>query len=413
MEITIHKFGGSSVGNSEAIQNVVNRVLECRSETKIVVLSAIYGVTDMLISTAELAVYSVEDSLASLEKIYKIHIEIIDQLGIKQHTLISEIDQYFDNLNNLIIGINYISELTNKIKDNIIAFGELLSTLIVSYYFKHKDINCKLYDSRQFIKTDSNYSYANIDYELSIAAISNIELEPNTIYILQGFIASDINNTTTTLGRGGSDYTASILGYLLQHNNYDIKSIIIWKDVDGIMTTDPKIDKNAEIITQISYDDVLKLTYFGAKILHPNSIKPAIENSIPVIINNTFKANNRGTTILKNATNNQIIKIKLNNSKMIELYNLDQTKLIEYTNKILNILISTKSTIISQFMSVYSSTIIFKTNNINIEDYIYHSHYKLRTIDLTAIISSDPNFNHTYRNIIRGSSDSIYLILDE
>jgi len=409
LQITVQKFGGTSVGNSYAINQVYDRVNESTSDVIIVVSSAMSKVTDLLIKCANLAINDIAKSLLILDEIKNIHYSTIIELNINSKDAIEGLDNYLSEIENVLIGINYISEITTKILDKIQSYGELLSTFIIYHYFIKFDKKCMLLDSREFIKTDSKYGEAKVDFEQTKENLSTLELQTDYIYILQGFVASDSIGNTTTLGRGGSDYSAAIIGSALKQNGHNVKEIEIWTDVNGIMTADPREESDAKTIKEISYDEVLKLSYYGAKVIHPDTVKPAIENDIPVIVRNTFQPENLGTKILKTANNKQNVKINLKSPILIELNDFNQKKLLDTTSKILNILLSAGSIIYYQNLTVYQSTMIYKENNINLEDYLSDIDYKIIPIELFAFIGNNSIVNTQNKDYLMGVDNSIIL----
>ncbi len=409
MQITVQKFGGTSVGNSNAINQVFGRVNESTSDIVIVVSSAMSKVTDLLIVCANLAINDIANSLFILDEIKNIHHTTMIELKINSEDAKQGLDDYLSEIENILIGINYISEITNKIMDKIQSYGELLSTFILYHYFIKFDKKCILLDSRDFIKTDSKFGGAKVDFEQTKENFSKLELQTDYIYILQGFIASDSIGNTTTLGRGGSDYSAAVIGSALKQNGKNVKEIEIWTDVNGIMTSDPREDSQAKTINEISFDEVLKLSYYGAKVIHPDTVKPAIENDIPVIVRNTFQPENLGTKILKTANNKQNVTINLKSSILIDLKDFNQKKLLDKTNKILNILLYAGSIIYYQNLSVYQSRIIFKKNNINLEDYLSDIDYKIVPIELFAYIGNNTIAYTQYKDYLMGVDNSIIL----
>lgn len=412
MEIVVQKFGGTSVGSSKAIQNLYNRVIECNSDVKIVVSSAMSGVTDLLIKAAKLSVYQLDQSYVVLEEIKRLHINTISSLEIHSNDFFKLFNEKIEELKNILTGVNYISELTNKILDKIQSFGEQFSTFILYNYFLINSIKCELLDSRDFINTDSSFGEARVDWDLTKSNFSNFEIQQGTIFIFQGFIGSDIHGNTTTLGRGGSDYSASIIGFALKQNGYNVKQIEIWTDVDGIMTADPRIEKSVETVKEISYDHVLKLSYFGAKVIHPDTVKPAVELNIPVVVRNTFNPINSGTIILKNSVNNQNVKVDLKNTYLILIKDFDQSKIIEITNKLLNLLIASGSIIYHQYTTVYQSEIIYRETFINLEDYLSDIQFEIKPITINAFIGNIKEIEMKNKNYIKGINDDIILVID-
>ena len=185
-----------------------------------------------------------------------------------------------------------IKEISAENSDTVVSFGEQLSAFIISEAIKNRDVSCEFVDSRKIIKTDNNFGEANVDIESSYKLISNYLKSKKTLYVMGGFIGSTHEGATTTLGRGGSDYTASLVGAAL-----DASVVEIWTDVDGLMTADPRVAKNAVTIPQISYEEAEKMANAGAKVIHPKTMQPAREKSIPIYIKNTFNPKGNYTKI--------------------------------------------------------------------------------------------------------------------
>jgi len=289
------KFGGTSVGSVEAMKNL-KLVIEKEkkaNEPLFVVCSAMSGVTNSLLEASEKALIG-ENFQEILAKIEDQHYEIIRKaLPINvQNPLLMLVKRNFNVLEDLLSSIAYLGELTQKTKAKIVSFGEQLSCPIVAAYLGLY-IPTELKDSRDLIITNSEYLNAEVNFEITNEKIlnwaKNIE---NKVYVLTGFIASDKRNVTTTLGRGGSDYTASILGAAL-----DAEEVHIYTDVDGFMTADPNLVKNAYSLKYLTYQEAMELSYFGAKVIYPPSLVPLVSKKIPIWIKNTFRLEYAGTKI--------------------------------------------------------------------------------------------------------------------
>lgn len=288
------KFGGSSVANAENIQKVVNIIIN-NDEQRIVVVSALGGVTDALINAGALAEQTNESYKDVLQQLEKKHLDAARALlpVTHQSSCLSMIKQQFNELEEICNSVFYLKELSLRTKDRIISFGELLSSKIISSFLQSKNTEHKWLDSRKLIKTNSNFGFAAVDFAITNTLIENaIHSSNKKIFIAPGFIASDENSNTTTLGRGGSDYTAAIYAAAV-----NASSLEIWTDVSGMMTADPRWVTNAKPIERISYQEAMELSHFGAKIVYPPTIQPVMENNIPTRIKNTFLPNDAGTII--------------------------------------------------------------------------------------------------------------------
>ena len=317
------KFGGSSVGSAESIEKVVEIVKKTiEKDLCAVVLSAMQGATDSLIEIAKLAESGGDNFRAKIKEIETKHQATARQLlgENSQDGVFDFIENRINELKSICEGVYLLRELSARTLDRIVSLGEILSTKIVAAKFNSLSIENVWKDSRQLIKTDSNYGFAAVDFtktnELIKEFFGTARMErghscppvgePNDLIlkdsrtgmsalrltILPGFVASDSDNITTTLGRGGSDYTGAILAAAL-----DADVLEIWTDVSGMMTADPRIVKNIRQIPQITYREAMELSHFGAKVIYPPTIQPVLQKNIPIFIKNTFAPDDYGTLI--------------------------------------------------------------------------------------------------------------------
>ena len=292
------KFGGSSVGNAEAIAQVVDIVTKSiQEQPAIVVVSAMSGVTDQLLMMAQTASQGNEAYKTIIQNIEQKHLEAVRALlPIQQQSAtLSLVKQIINEIESNCEGLYMLRELTPRMKDKIVSYGEILSSKIISATFAAKGIQQQWLDTRQIIKTNSNYVNAIVHRALTQQAITdyfNQAANKFDLYIAPGFIASDSEGNTTTLGRGGSDYSAAIIA-----SSMNSKVLEIWSDVSGMMTADPRIVQNAKEIPQISYQEAMELSHFGAKVIYPPTIQPVMQKNIPVLIKNTFDPTHPGTII--------------------------------------------------------------------------------------------------------------------
>lgn len=289
------KFGGTSVGTLDSISQVI-RIISDSNQPVAVVYSAMGGVTNKLIEIGTLASKGDTRYLDILQSIEERHFAVIRALvDVKaQSSIIAKIKGNFNEIEDLLKGITYIRELSIRTMDLLLSFGERLSTQIITFVLNEQGIKAKYIDAREIIKTNSNYGFAEVDFAETNALINAALAEKNQVYCITGFIASNKDNITTTLGRGGSDYTASIIGAALGS-----EVIEIWTDVNGMMTADPRKVKNAFTIPDISYSEAMELSHFGAKVIYPPSLVPAFLKNIPIKVLNTFESKHPGTTISK------------------------------------------------------------------------------------------------------------------
>ncbi len=324
----ILKFGGTSVQNAEWIDKALDIAESALENAPVLVASATKGTTNALDRIIRLAPAGKEDEVRQIEEdIFQSHRAVA--ADFLQGAILSETEQrlkgLFNELTSLITGMLLIKECTPRLKDAILSFGERLSTLLISARALQRDLDTELLDSRKFIKTDDNFGEANVDFAASTELIRKQVLpRSGKLLVCQGFIASSRNGVTTTIGRGGSDYSATIIGAALSADE-----VQIWTDVDGIMTADPRIIGGARTIEKISYSEAAELAFFGARVIHPSSIQPAIKKGIPVFVRNTGKSNAGGTLIVDEyrqtgvraiAGKDGITLITVNSSRMLNAY---------------------------------------------------------------------------------------------
>lgn len=290
------KFGGTSVAHSQNIllvENIINK--ESSKQRIIVIVSALHGVTDQLIKAAEYASVQDDSYIQVIQKLEEKHINLVKELipVLAQSSWLSFVKKQFNNLEDIYNGISVLSELTGKIKDKIASYGEFLSSRIIAAKLEQDGLDCLWMNSADLIKTDSSFTHAKVNFNQTENNLKNyLEEHQNRIIIAPGFIASDFKNNATTLGRGGSDYTASIIAAALE-----AKELQIWTDVSGMMTADPRLASNAKPISNISYHEAMELSHFGAKVLYPPSIQPVMVKNIDLLIKNTFAPEAEGTLI--------------------------------------------------------------------------------------------------------------------
>ena len=311
----ILKFGGSSVGNAENIEKVVGIVGNAIEKgTCIVVLSAMQGTTDTLIEIAKRAEKGDDAFRSKIREIEKKHLETARILLGENSSdgVFDFIENRINELRSICEGVYLLRELSARTLDRVVSFGEILSTKIVSARFNLLGVENVWKDSRQIIRTDSNFGFAVVDFaktnelirEFFSSKIQNLKSQIANLYILPGFIASDVNGVTTTLGRGGSDYTGAILAAAL-----DAEVLEIWTDVSGMMTADPRIVRNIRNIPRITYREAMELSHFGAKVIYPPTIQPVLQKNIPIFIKNTFAPDDYGTLIESETSgDNEIIR---------------------------------------------------------------------------------------------------------
>ena len=290
------KFGGTSVANAENIKLVLDIVLnKAQDEKLVVVVSALSKVTDLLQLAASKAAANDESFKDIVTEIEKKHLETLKQLipVSEQSGLLSHIKRIINHLETLLDGCFLLGELSPRTLDTILSFGELLSSYIIAEALKQKLKNSSYKDSRELIKTNNQFGKAAVNFELSNQLIADFfTSNENQVVVMPGFIATSEDGINTTLGRGGSDYTAAIIAGALNASDLEI-----WTDVNGMFTANPKIVKQAQPIATISYQEAMELSHFGAKVLYPPTIQPVLRKSIPIYIKNTFEPTAEGTLI--------------------------------------------------------------------------------------------------------------------
>lgn len=290
------KFGGSSVAHAENINKVIDIVQKATINGRtVVVVSALSGVTDLLLQAASLAVNGSEEYKERLKLIEQKHLDAVKQLipVTNQSHLLSMVKKVCNEMEDICNGILLLQELTARTNDRMASYGEWLSSQIIAAAFQAKGFQAFWVDTRELIITDSNYTTAGVDFSVTNQKITEyFHARKDNLFILPGFIAKDSSGITTTLGRGGSDYTAAILAAAL-----DASVLQIWTDVSGMMTADPRLTTHAKIISQISYQEAMELSHFGAKVIYPPTLQPVMVKNIPVYIKNTFSQDDAGTRI--------------------------------------------------------------------------------------------------------------------
>ncbi|MDI9611866.1 MAG: lysine-sensitive aspartokinase 3 [Acidobacteriota bacterium] len=296
------KFGGSSVQDADALMRLAGIIRSQREQKPIVVSSAMGKTTNNLLEVARTAAQGKKkEALDLLAKIKDRHLGEARKLGIAvaEDQVSETINTYFKEMRDLVRGLAALGELTPRITDAMASYGERLSTLIIARLLENEGLPAELMDARECIITDDRFTRAAPLFDLTEAAI--VEqfrpvLRSGKIPVFQGFIGRTRDGITTTIGRGGSDFTAAIVGAAL-----DAEDIQIWTDVDGIMTTDPHMVEDARRIRVISFNEAAELAYFGAKVLHPATIIPAVRKKIPVHVLNSSKPDHEGTLITNEA----------------------------------------------------------------------------------------------------------------
>ncbi len=292
----ILKFGGSSIADSKRIENVISILKTYDNQKVVIVFSAFQGVTDNLILAGRLAMQQNPDYNKVLSDLIDRHTKIVCRLNNKRNSLKirKHISNIFSNLENVLKGVYLLKELTPRTLDCIMSFGEILSCTIICHTLNARKFVSEYLQADKLIVTDSNFNNARVNFDKTNENIRKYFARHKKVQIITGFIGANENNEITTLGRGGSDYTAAIFGAAL-----NAKEIQIWTDVDGILTADPKKVQESFPLKAVTYEEAMELSHFGAKVIHPPTIIPALNKRIKIRIKNTFNPHYRGTVILE------------------------------------------------------------------------------------------------------------------
>jgi len=323
------KFGGTSVANSESLSSVL-KIIQNQTGPIAVVVSALGGVTDLLMEMLSLAQSGDDHYKDNLTIIEKRHLEIIKNCVPIQHqsAIISFLKKHLNELESLLEAVHLLKEATPKNNSSISAYGEILSSNIIQEIFSFNNVNSVFKDSRELIKTSSHNGREIVDQELTNKLIQDyFKKNTSDVVLITGFIASNASGETTTLGRGGSDYSAAIIA-----NATESDVLEIWTDVSGMYTAHPKIVAQAKPIEKLSYYEAMELSHFGAKVIYPPTLQPIIEKNIPIVIKNTFAPQDKGTLIDDTPAieNGEIVK-GISHIDNVALINLEGSGMIGIT----------------------------------------------------------------------------------
>src|SRR5690606_5565 len=297
------KFGGSSMASPQSIKAVANIIIEhLKEDNTIVIFSAFGGVTNDLLYMAELASREDESYKEILEQNEKRHIEAVRELiPVQQQSgILSKVKNEFNRLETLYEGVFLLNELSNKTKHVVAGYGEVLSSHIVAAYFKSLSVEATLLDSQELIVCRNVNEKVQVNYQVTYSNIARLFSENSTgLFIAPGFIAKNEQGVPSTLGRGGSDFTAAIFAGAL-----DVEELVMYTDVDGIYTANPGIVPQAYPLRNVSYEEAMELSHFGAKVLYPPTLQPLVEKNIRILIKNTFNPEGEGTLVSKSNKEN-------------------------------------------------------------------------------------------------------------
>ena len=384
----VMKFGGTSVGSTSAIKQVVSIVEEAAKTTQVyVVVSAVGGVTNQLISLSQKAAIrdkSYESDIAELK---------VKHLGIFSELTGSDNDEFIDHiftqLSDVTKGVFLLKELTERTQDYILSCGERLSSYMINAFMQKQGLDVALFDSREFIITDKKFGAANVVWQPTTQNFEALKEHTKQVNLFPGFIASTLDKETSTLGRGGSDFTASLIANLLKAEELEI-----WTDVNGLMTADPRLVRQARLLEHVSYEEALELSHFGAKVLYPPSIQPALDVNIPISIRNTFDPKGPQTYVTKEWQDGQTIIRGISSIKDVALLTLTGPSMVGIPNfsaRLFKALSDAKVNVIliTQASSEHSICVgISKVDMMNAQQAVdeeFHTEIMLRKIDPVKI----------------------------
>ena len=315
------KFGGASIRDSSKIENVFSILSSYKNEKIVIIFSAIANVTNLLEELVDLHLMNDLRKQHKLVEIHQIHLNIVKDLFEKNHSIYNKLNNLTDELRVIIdkkpeSGYSFIY-------DQIVSYGELMSTKILNDYLNLRKFNCILLDARDLVKTDSKYQNAKIDWSSTKKNIKKIKLD--SPIITQGFIGSNTSNQTTTLGREGSDFTAAIFANILNADE-----VIIWKDVNGVLNADPRYFNDTILLSNLSYSEAIELAFYGAKVIHPRTIQPLQEKHIPLSVRSFININEPGTVIAEIKNNKPITSyIVKENQVLISISDINLSFIVE------------------------------------------------------------------------------------
>ncbi|MBQ1832737.1 MAG: aspartate kinase [Treponema sp.] len=316
----VMKFGGSSVANAERIRHVATIIQAYKESRPVVVLSAMGDTTDHLLEAADIAVKGTVD----ISKVEKLHKDTAVALNIE----VPSIDGLLTELKTLLTGISMLKELTKRTRDYLVSFGERMSVRMMAAYLEQQGTEAKFYDAWDVgMVSDSHYMAAELldeVWENIPAKLNGYKIgKENAIPIVTGFIAKDRNGTITTLGRGGSDLSATMIGAAM-----GAEEIQTWKDVDGIMTTDPRVVADARPVPEVTYEEAQELAMFGAQVLHPRSMTPCRKTGTPVRVKNSYNIKSPGTIIVEKHTAARPMVTAITSIKNVTLIDIQSSRML-------------------------------------------------------------------------------------
>lgn len=393
----IFKFGGASVRDASGVKNLEVVLRKVGFENTLIVVSAMGKTTNAIEHVLDNYFHNKSELQSSLQEVKKYHnailMDLFDTENEETHPIFKKVTSLFDELGGFLERNK--SPDYNFVYDQVIGYGELVSTLIISDYLNLAGIKNKWLDVREFIKTDNYYRRANVNWEETQAVISS-KLNTSVLNITQGFLGSDANNFTTTLGREGSDYTAAIFAYCLNAEN-----VTIWKDVPGVLNADPRYFENSQLLHKISYREAIELAFYGASVIHPKTLQPLQQKEIPLFVKSFMFPEQAGTMVSKEPSIDPMIPcfIVKKNQILIALSSLDFSYIVEENiSEIFKLLHMYKMKVDVIQNSAISFSVCVDNNYNNLQDLLLHlkakfkitchenvSLYTIRHYDLEAV----------------------------
>ena len=315
------KFGGTSLGNSDRVQEVASIIAAQSEEGPTIAVASAFGqVTDELVAASELAKAGDKRYAAKLEEIRQLHLKSAKDLtGPEDQSRVAEsVDVILTRLEELLQGVSLVKECTPRTQDGVLSVGEQLSTLLVAAALRARGTDAEACDTTGLIVTDTNFGAASVKMAPTRERVVPHFEQAESLQVVTGFVAGTATGEITTLGRGGSDYTATLLGAIL-----DAEAVEIWTDVNGVMSADPRIVKEAFSLDSLSYDELMELSHWGAKVMHPAAVQPAREKGLPILIRNTLNRTFKGTEVRAGAPTKQGFPVRgiasINNVSLLRL----------------------------------------------------------------------------------------------
>ena len=319
----VFKFGGASIKDAPSIKNILEIISKYEKDNLVIVVSAMGKTTNALEKVVDSYFNDKTQLQSSISDVFNFHINILNNLFEKNHFIFSELNTSFEKLGSFIKSNK--SPSYSFVYDQVVSLGELISSKIIYEYLQKNNLDCSLIDARNCIKTNSKYRGGKVQWDMTNKKIKEL-ISDSKINITQGFIGSDSNNFTVTLGREGSDYSAAIFAYSL-----NAESLSIWKDVPGLLNADPKFFSNTKLLNQISYSETIELAFYGASIIHPKTLQPLQKKEIPLFVKSFKNPLSNGTVISKGVDINPLVPCYIfkENLILLKISSLDFSFMVE------------------------------------------------------------------------------------